>query len=104
LLRDAVRGRNSSKAAVYFGQEQGEVQLTRAGGPGSLEVGARPVALAVREFAMLYWTMMTSMKPPSAAARMYSARRRLWVENPTNFALPDFLMAATASPSSLRLQ
>ena len=48
-------------------------------------------------------SMIASRNPPSAAAWMYSARRGWWEEKPTNFALPDFLIASTALPNSALL-
>ena len=47
--------------------------------------------------------MITSMKPPSAAAWSCSGRLASWVEKPTNRTLPVFLIASAASFISLLL-
>ena len=49
----------------------------------------------------LFWSMMASTNPPSTAAWRISGRRGWWVENPTNFALPDLRIASAASLNSL---
>ena len=51
----------------------------------------------------VYWSMIASTKPPSAAAWRYSARCASWHEKPTNRALPDFLIASIVSFELLAL-
>ena len=43
----------------------------------------------------VYWSMIASTIPPSAAAWISAARSLWWVEMPTSRALPDFLIAST---------
>ena len=51
----------------------------------------------------VYWSMIASTIPPSAAAWMIWARSLWWVEKPTNLALPDFRIASAVSLNSLLL-
>ena len=51
----------------------------------------------------VYWSMIASMIPPSAAAWMIWARSLWWVEKPRNFALPDLRIASAVSLNSLHL-
>ena len=48
----------------------------------------------------VYWSMIASTIPPSAAAWMIWARSLWWVEKPTNLALPDFRIASAVSLNS----
>ena len=47
--------------------------------------------------------MIASAIPALAAALRISSRFGWWVEKPTNFALPDFLIASAVSRNSLPL-
>ena len=48
----------------------------------------------------VYWSMIASTIPPSAAAWRIWARSLWWVEMPTSRALPDLRMASAASLNS----